>query len=151
LGQARVRVREFAGAWFEIEGSARMRLGVANTHLGLNAMLGRRAYDRSGNFEIEIGPVSWSLYQRFLPDADLRALVHEVAELFVRDPLDYQITLCLAPLEVPRLKLSGVRRLGRDTWLGIRERETPITLSHSSLGEGFPSPKPMEVIRHEDA
>lgn len=128
LGEGRVKIREFSGSWVEIENSARMRLGLANNHLARNVMLGTRAFDRSDTFEIDIGPLTWGVYQRFLPDGDLRPLLDEVTKLFLRDSLEYRIKLRLAQGETPQMRLSGEGRLGRDSWLGVKAGDTAVIL-----------------------
>ncbi len=126
LEGGRVSVREFAGDWVDIEPPDRTRLGVAKHQLGREVLLGRRAYDRAGSFEIQLGPMPRRVYQRFLPQGDLIGILHDVVSLFVRDPLSYRVVVELAQGEAPRLRLasSGGERLGRDSWLGLRKQST---------------------------
>jgi len=122
----RIRVREFAGGWVTIDPPERTRLGVAKHELGREVVLGRRAYDRAGSFEIRVGPVSRRAYERFLPGGDLVAILHQIVSLFARDPLGYRVMVELAEGEAPNLRLasSGGNRLGRDSWLGLRRQRT---------------------------
>jgi len=126
LERGQVRVREFAGGWVPIDPPERTRLGVAKHQLGREVVLGRRAYDRAGSFEIQLGPVPRRVYQRLLPEGDLLPVLHEVVSLFARDPLGYRVMVELAAGEAPKLRLSsgGENRLGRDSWLGLRKQRT---------------------------
>ncbi len=121
-----VRVREFAGGWVPIDPPEQTRLGLAKHQLGRDVVLGRRAYDPAGGFEIQLGPVPRRVYERFLPEGDLVAILHQVVSLFARDPLGYQVLVELSEGEAPHLQLvrSGGNRLGRDSWLGLRKQRT---------------------------
>jgi type VI secretion system protein ImpH len=122
LGEARVTVRQFVSRWVDID--ARTRLGRAHHRLGRNFLLGSKAVDRTGRFEIEIGPLPPRTYQRLLPEGDLYPLARELVDLFIRDPLEYSFELYLAESLQHTFHLSSQepRRLGRDTWLGTNRR-----------------------------
>jgi type VI secretion system protein ImpH len=126
LEGGQVRVCEFAGGWVSIDPPERTRLGTAKHQLGREVVLGRRAYDRAGSFEIQLGPVWRHVYERFLPEGDLAAMLHQVVSLFARDPLGYRVMVQLREGEAPHLRLasSGGNRLGRDSWLGLRKERT---------------------------
>jgi type VI secretion system protein ImpH len=130
LGASRIELHEFVGIWAEVENGSRTRLGMSNHQLGRTMLLGGHVFDRAGSLEIQIGPVSRSVYERFLPDGDLSSLLHEILHLFMRDPLDYRIILEIEKRETPRLRLvsKGGGRLGRDTWLGERAEKTRVTV-----------------------
>jgi len=130
LAGAEIIVREFAGSWTEIETDSQTRLGERNSELGRTALLGRLAFDRAGSLEIQIGPVSRRIYERFLPTGDLMPVLQDALSLFLRDPLDHRVILELAKNEAPRLCLvsGGNERLGRSTWLGARTERTLITV-----------------------
>lgn len=127
LEGARVTVRQFVGRWVDID--ARMQLGVVNNLLGRNMLLGGRAFDRKGRFQVEIGPLSPRTYQRLMADGDLYILAREIVALFVRDPLEYTFELFLAESVTHTFKLSSgwPSRLGRDTWLGTN-RQNRLTV-----------------------
>lgn len=117
----KVDVKQFAGGWIEVDDQQRMALGLGNNELGVEAILGSRAYDQSGRFAVQIGPLHKHNYRRFLRDGDLLPLVKDVVELCVREPLDFDVELQLAADAVPSFVLSGKpnasSQLGRDTRL----------------------------------
>lgn len=97
-----------------------MALGQRNNVLGVEAILGKRAFDRSGRFCVHIGPLHETNFRRFLRDGDLLPVVRYVVELCVKEPLDFDVKLHLAPDAVPSFRLSVSRErsaLGRDTRL----------------------------------
>lgn len=131
LEGARVTVRQFVGRWVDID--ARMQLGRVNNLLGRNTLLGGRAYDRMGRFQVEIGPLPLRTYQRLMADGDLYPLAREIVSLFVRDPLEYTFELFLSESISHTFKLSSgwPSKLGRDTWLGTN-RQNRLTVPGAS-------------------
>ncbi|WP_240359335.1 type VI secretion system baseplate subunit TssG [Pyxidicoccus trucidator] len=122
LGEARVTVNQFVGRWVDID--ARTQLGRAHRQLGRNFLLGSKAVDRMGRFQIEIGPLPPRTWQRLLPEGDLFPQARELVELFIRDPLEYSFELFLAESVQQSFQLTSnePRRLGRDTWIGTNRR-----------------------------
>ncbi|MET0404324.1 MAG: type VI secretion system baseplate subunit TssG [Cystobacter sp.] len=131
LGSARVTVHQFVGRWVEID--ARMELGRANHQLGRNTLLGGRAFDRMGRFQIEIGPLPPQTWRRLMPEGDLYPMAREVVSLCVRDPLEYTFELFLSESVQHTFQLARKEpsRLGRDTWLGTN-RQNRISVPGSS-------------------
>jgi type VI secretion system protein ImpH len=129
LEGTRVHVREFVALWAPIAPVQRMRLGRENSTLGRSAVLGSRVLDRSGAFEIGLGPVTFDTYQRFLPGGDLPAQITSVVALFTREPLEHVLRVELKPETIPRLRLPASKGagLGRDTWLGQRIGRPTVT------------------------
>ena len=78
LEGARVTVKQFVGRWVDID--ARTRLGQAHHQLGRNMLLGSRAFDRMGRFQVEIGPLSPRAYRR-LRQSGAHYVVDTIADL----------------------------------------------------------------------
>lgn len=131
LGEARITVRQFVGRWVDID--ARMELGRAYHQLGRNTLLGGKAFDRMGRFQVEIGPLHPKTWRRLMPEGDLYPMAREVVALCVRDPLEYTFELFLSESVNHTFQLSHSEpsRLGRETWLGTN-RQNRITVQGSS-------------------
>ncbi|MDC0711157.1 type VI secretion system baseplate subunit TssG [Stigmatella sp. ncwal1] len=131
LGEARVSVRQFMGRWVDID--AKMQLGRANHQLGRNTLLGGKAFDRTGKFQVEIGPLAPQTWRRLMPEGDLYPMAREVVNLCVRDPLEYTFELFLSESvnQTFHLNRNEPSRLGRDTWLGTN-RQNRITVQGSA-------------------
>lgn len=121
LPDGKVNIKQFAGGWTEVDEGQRMALGENNNVLGVEAILGKRAYDQSGRFSVQIGPLHQHNYRRFLRDGDLLPVVKSMVELTSKDPLDFDVELQLAADAVPSFTIStkegASSRLGRDTRL----------------------------------
>jgi type VI secretion system protein ImpH len=128
-------VTPFTGGWEPIEARDRLRLGRANHQLGVNAVLGSRVLDRSGQFTVRLGPLGSEAYQRLLRGGDLHARAQAVLELFNTEGAEGLLELQLARHAPPRFKLSrgGPARLGLDTWLGTPSGDPQLTVSASTF------------------
>jgi type VI secretion system protein ImpH len=117
IGGASISIVEFVGAWVEVAPDQLTRLGRANSRLGTDFILGKRAFDASATFRLRIGPVSSSVCDRFRPQGDLLPVIKEVVEWMLGNRLAYDLEITIAGESVPRFVLSR-SRLSRDTWLG---------------------------------
>lgn len=130
----KVSIKQFAGGWVEVDEGQRMALGVRNHELGMEAILGKRAFDQSGRFSVQIGPLHKHNYKRFLRNGDLLRVVKEIVELCVREPLDFDVDLLLAADAVPSFVLSGKpgvgSHLGRETRLRGAESAAEVMTIH---------------------
>jgi type VI secretion system protein ImpH len=82
-------------------------------------VLGERAWDRSGQYQIAMGPLGYAAYEKLLPDGEDHSLLKSLTRFFVTDNLDFELELTLKGAEVPLLKLDTAQsaRLGWTTWL----------------------------------
>jgi type VI secretion system protein ImpH len=127
----KIGIKQFAGGWTEVDEAQRMALGEGNNELGVEAILGKRAYDQSGRFAVEIGPLHAHNYRRFLRDGDLLPVVKQIVELCSKDALDFDVNLLLAADAVPSFKISAspggdASKLGRDTRLRGSETNAEV-------------------------
>lgn len=115
-----VNIEQFVGHWMLLGPQERSYLGRESAVLGAGAIVGARVWDRQHKFRLHLGPLTFEQYESFLPGGTrLRRLVDWVAFYFSFE-LDWDVRLTLQADEVPRLALSGQRRLGWTTWLGSR-------------------------------
>jgi type VI secretion system protein ImpH len=123
--QVPVRVREFIGHWLDLARSDQTTLGATHARLGQGAVLGRRVYDRQYRFRIELGPLSRSLYESFLPTGELLRPLVDWVRTYVGFEYAWDVRLALVAEEVPVVALGEAGRLGWSSWLGLRPRGTP--------------------------
>ena len=122
------RIEEFIPRRISIPEPLRSRLGVAQTSLGEDFILGEEIDDDLGKFRVVIGPLSRAAFERLLPgEPDFEAfdaLIH----LSIKDPLTFDHALVLSPGEAPRWRL-GEARLGWTSWLEpFADRELAVLL-----------------------
>ncbi|AUG08339.1 type VI secretion system baseplate subunit TssG [Pseudomonas sp. S09G 359] len=115
--------RLFIEQWVErsvvITEPQRNRLGVANSVLGQDQVLGRRVADRSGKFRVHVQGLDWQRFHGFLPTGTDYPLLCSLVRLAARDPLEYDLRLVLAKDEIRPLHIGehNVCRLGWTSWL----------------------------------
>ena len=130
-----VAIKQFVGRWLPVEPEQCSRLpgkelpqGQFNA-LGVDTMLGMRAWDEQGLFSLRIGPLDYPDFARFLPqcgdDETGFAALTGMTRFYVGPDLDFDVRLVLKSDQVPRLTLARSRdgvqpRLGWNTWLGHR-------------------------------
>jgi type VI secretion system protein ImpH len=124
LRGAHLRIEQFIGSWVPIHENQQIRLGLANSRLGKNTVLGSTALDATGKFRIVIGPLSRSDYNRLLAEKELQARIHATVSLVSRDNLEYDVALLLDERTLSGLYLDALAppRLGIDTFLVSQAR-----------------------------
>ncbi|QOY69400.1 type VI secretion system baseplate subunit TssG [Pseudomonas sp. OST1909] len=106
-------------------------LGRANSALGQDLVLGHRIADRSGKFRVHLPALGWQRLHDFLPIAEAYQRLCALVRLTLRDPLEYDLRLTLAPGEVRPLHIgeNTLCRLGWTTWLAHEQADGVVTLA----------------------
>ncbi len=114
----------------EIHEEQRNCLGLNNTLLGENLVLGHSVRDRSGKFRIHILELDWQRFQEFLPIGFSYQPLCALVRFTLRDPLDYDIRLVLRHEEIRELRIGEQNRcgLGWASWLGHEHADGVVTL-----------------------
>jgi type VI secretion system protein ImpH len=119
--QTPIRLTQFVGKWFELSLDQSTRLGVTEATLGHDAFCGPRVWQRDARMRIEVGPLSKSRFEQFLPGGSAHVALERLLHMLTGPTLEYEIKLVLAQNEVQPLSLDSSRilsgRLGWDGWL----------------------------------
>ncbi len=113
------------------------RLGVANSVLGNDQVLGSRVADRSGKFRVHLQDLGWKRFHEFLPTGADYAPLCSLVRLTVREPLAYDLRLVMTREEIKPLHIGerNVCRLGWTSWLA-HERADGVVMVPSNAHEG---------------
>lgn len=105
-------------------------LGLANSRLGEDLVLGEQVRDRSSKFRVHIRELDWQRFHDFLPIGSGYQPLCALVRFTLRDPLDYDIRLALRHEEIHELNLdpNNACRLGWTTWLGREHADGIVTL-----------------------
>jgi type VI secretion system ImpH/TssG family protein len=121
-----VEVEEHVPRWADIPADQRCRLGLGSSVLGDSISLGTRVQDHSGKFLVRLGPLSKSVFVRFLPTGEDHAALRELVIFLMPQELLFDIQLRLAAEAEPQPDLSssfalqaGGGQLGWSTWLSV--------------------------------
>jgi len=116
-----VEVEECIGRWVPIRQEQMPELGRRNCRLGVDCSIGKRVFGRMTSFRVWIGPCDHERMLDFLPDQDDHKALRHIVDLFLNDPLEFDIGLRVRGLL--RLQLESdepprvAPRLGWNTWL----------------------------------
>jgi type VI secretion system protein ImpH len=113
-----VRVQCFVPDWLEIPPSSAWRLGARTAgQLGTSSMLGRRVYQPSQKFRVELGPLSLAHFERLLPGTPAFQELSSLVAGYAGPELRWELLLRLTRSERPPLRFGRSCRLGRNSWL----------------------------------
>lgn len=117
-----VRGTEHRGRWLDIEARFQTAIGPQgrNRALGQDTVLGDRAWEPGGAIGLELGPLNLVTYRSLLPGGPAHEALIFLTRFYLRDDLDVQVTLVLAPDagEVQQIAHLGFGALNRTAWLG---------------------------------
>lgn len=110
-----VELEEFCGKWYEIPEYEKTKLGQSNAALGQEAVVGERTFQRSHNFSILIGPLSFDEYVYLLKNQEKIDVAIRIAKRFLGHEYDFSIKLMLKKNQSRPSRL-GQSRLGLTSW-----------------------------------
>lgn len=118
------KVLQLLGGWRAIEPDDWTLIGRTgrNQALGQTALLGTRVWDQQGRFEVNLGPLSFRVFQDFLPRGSGFGPLCELTRFYVGPELEFGFRLTLRAGEVPSAQL-GRSWLGWTSWLRTRPSE----------------------------
>lgn len=95
------------------------RRGDALTGLGRDTCLGSSRVDSSSAFRVELGPMDYPEFRRFLPGEPGLQSLSRLTRLYVQEPLDFDVELRLRATQRPALRLAAAEglRLGQTSWV----------------------------------
>ncbi len=97
----------------------RIQLGADRVGLGEDSFLGEEIKDRMGKFRIKVGPLDEPEYRGFFPGSALYNKLVSLTDLFMADPLEYDIEVTMAKRQAKTVCLGAKQwsGLGLDSWL----------------------------------
>jgi type VI secretion system protein ImpH len=119
-----VDVEQFVGAWYPVESDAQCALGEEagfSDQLGFGAVVGDEIWDQQSRIRIQVGPLTLSQYNDFLPGREAWRRLRALTAFYVGEEFDVEAQLILKRNEVPacELKPAGEEgpQLGWTTWV----------------------------------
>ena len=116
-----VNIEQFIERMLPISPEDQTRLGAANSHLGVDAVCGSYIRECTTKFRVNLGPVGYENFLRFLPTGDLLPPIFALVRCMVGIEYEFDITVFLNRDEVPPCILGEdtptAPRLGWSTWV----------------------------------
>ncbi len=109
----------------------RCKLSWVNNTLGSTAVIGEQVNDRSGKYNIHIGPLSLDQFQSILNDQKQLKFITTIRKLFMVQPLQCDIVLKLEKGSAQPICLgqSQYSCLGKSTWLVNQTNEEAFSVT----------------------
>ena len=115
------RVHQFIERKLPLSPEDQTQLGVANGRLGIDAVCGSWIWESQTKFRIDLGPVGYDSFIRFLPTGDMLHPIFSFVRYMVGIEYEFDITVFLNRDEVPPCILGEetptAARLGWSTWV----------------------------------
>ncbi len=114
------RVDQFVERDVPLDRGDLTRLGAANACLGRDAVCGSRVRECQTKFRVNLGPMGYQAYKRFIPTGDLLLPVFSLIRYMVGVEFEFEIRIFLKKQEIPTCVLGekgpGQTFLGWTTW-----------------------------------
>lgn len=136
-----VQVEQFIDRTIPVEPEDQTRLGAANGRLGLDAVCGSQAWESQTKFRVNLGPLGYAAFTRFMPVGDMLQPIFSLIRYMVGIEYEFEIGVILKREEVPACVLGAATptspRLGWSTWV-----KTPEVLHRDNPRVIFQEPEP---------
>jgi type VI secretion system protein ImpH len=140
-----VQVEQFVDRTIPVDPEDQTQLGAANGRLGMDAMCGSQAWESQTKFRVNLGPIGYEAFVRFMPLGDMLQPIFSLVRYMVGIEYEFEIGVILKREEVPPCVLGVATptspRLGWSTWVktpGELHRDDPRVI----FQEPGPRPKP---------
>ncbi len=136
-----VVVRQFIDRMLPLSREDQTQIGFANGQLGINTVCGSHVWESQTKFQVNLGPMGYDDFLRFLPTGDLLRPIFSLVRYMVGIEYEFEIGLFLKREEVPTCILGpetpASPRLGWSTWMkspDMTQRDDPyVTFQEVSL------------------
>ncbi len=130
---AQVEIKQFIERLIPLAPEDQTCIGRANARLGVDTVCGSHVWDCRTKFRLNLGPVGFKKFQRFLPVGDLLKPIFSLVRYMVGIEYEFEVRVILKREEVPSCVLGAggdkAPRLGWTTWVKSPEfvcRENPF-------------------------
>ena len=133
------QVRQFIERMVPLDLEDQTQIGLANGQLGINTVCGSNVWESQTKFRVNLGPMGYHDFLRFLPTGDLLRPIFSLVKYMVGMEYEFEISVILKRQEVPVCVLGmeppASPRLGWTTWIkspGVQHREDPCVIFQKS-------------------
>ena len=128
-------VTQFVGQWLSLSEANRSCLGLrdGSNVLGVNAVAGSRVWDQQAKFRLQLGPLTYDEFCRFLPSGEAFA-ARWAYHFYAGQEWDFDVQLILKAAEVPACRLgeTGAQARGLAGPPGSSQRSSATMLKTRS-------------------
>jgi type VI secretion system protein ImpH len=140
LSGTAVAVDQFIEKAIPLSPEDQTQLGSENAALGVDTVCGSYVWDCQSKFRLNLGPMKYAEFIRFLPSGDMLGPIFSLVKYMVGIEYEFEACIYLKREDVPPCVLGGrgtAARLGWTTWIETRdfvhEMDPFITFQESDL------------------
>jgi len=139
LSGTAVTIDQFIEQMIPLDVEDQTRIGAANSQLGIDTVCGSHVRDCQSKFRLNLGPMNYTDYLRFLPGGDMLKPVFSLVKYIVGMEYEFEVRIFLQREEIPPCILGGdtAPRLGWTTWVKnpdvINENDHGITFQGNEM------------------
>jgi type VI secretion system protein ImpH len=106
----------------------RCLLGLQNNQLGQTSCIGQQVADRTGKFNILLGPVNKPQFEKIQAEKKAVEFIQSILTVYLTQPLEFNVILILSSevLQSTQLGQSNWSALGKSTWLFEQSNTTQV-------------------------
>ncbi len=135
-----VAVEQFVERMIPLSLEDQTCIGSANAQLGVDTVCGSFVWDCQTKFRVNLGPMGFDEFRRFLPSGDLLRPIFSFVRYMVGIEYEFEVRVLLKRQEIPPCILgaeTSAPRLGWSTWIkspDFRQEQDPyITFEEEGL------------------
>ena len=139
LSGTAVSVEQFIERVILLNPEDQTQLGSANAALGIDTVCGSYVWDSQSKFRLNLGPMEYNDFTRFLPSGDMLGPIFSLVKYMVGIEYEFETCIYLKREDVPPCELGGDTppRLGWTTWVkspgSLHETDPFITFQETDL------------------
>lgn len=137
---APAEIQQFIDRLIPLDKEDQSSLGGNNNSLGTDTVCGEHVWDCQTKFRLDVGPMKFKDFSRFVPSGDLHEPIFSLVRYMVGIEYEFDISFYIEREEVPDCVLGqpgpGAPRLGWSSWLkspDFLHEEDPYVTFHEIL------------------
>ncbi len=120
LSGTKAKVEQFINRMLPLSKEDQTSIGTANSSLGEDAVCGSYVWECQTKFRVNLGPMGYDDFLRFLPSGDMLKPIFSLIKYMVGIEYEFEVRIYLKKEEVPPCELgaenSSASRLGWSAW-----------------------------------
>jgi type VI secretion system protein ImpH len=119
LSGVQARVDQFIEQMILLDPEDQTQIGLKNARLGMETICGSYVWDSQSKFRVNLGPMDYHDFLRFLPSGDMLSPIFSLVKYMVGMEYEFELSIILKREETPPCIIGGETQvqLGLTTWI----------------------------------